>query len=1037
MPSDYEAIRKHNLWQYGHATHHLEFLGRMYPDREHCLYELLQNAEDAGARRVRFRLTASTLELWHNGRPFDEDDVKGVCGVGEGTKAEDLTKIGKFGIGFKAVYAYTTHPEIHSGDEHFRIEAFVRPHPVAPLSLGKAWTTLQIFPFDRPDLAPSVAFDELRSGLRRLGARTLLFLRNVTCIEWEIDNVGTGAYTRETRSWGTARHITSISDHDSETTEERWLVFEQRVAAADVEQPVRVEVAWRLRVDEDGNESIEPIIDSTLVVFFPTDKSADLGFLIQGPYRTTPARDNVPARDTWNEKLIEQTAELLVTSLRELRRMGQLSVEALQTLPIRAASFPDGSQDRERSMLRPLFEAVRDALREEALLPAYDSSFVAAKHGKIARSGALRQLLDRDSLQQLYGDRPNLTWLSDEISPVPRMADLYLYLRNTLGVEEVAPEVFAARLDETYLRQRSDNWMAQFYLFLTGQEALWKPRGPLRRKPFVRLENGTHVSPFANDDRTPNAYLPPDNPTDFPVVKRCLLSDPSVRAFFTKLGLSEPDIGDEVIQKVLPKYDPPTGLPKGDEHLQDLHKVLRAIRNASPKNHATLLTAIRERFYLLANRGSTTGEERHVRPQWVYLADDRVQMYLAGNPDAFFLSSIYPESLHEQLIELGVQRSVRIYQRRADSSGYVVIAKDWGRHRRGLDGFDPDWGIDGLEYALNHITLERAIFIWNELLAGHAERVQGWVETATRQSYENADLEELRSVAGEMLMEYAWLPTRDGDFHLAADLTLDDLPPSFMRDELLAAALGMRANKVKLLADELGLDMKHLDLLLRHRNRFDDLIKQIEASEHESEEDESDELDTEPVDWSLEVAERFNQPGGPVEDDTVFEPGPAPNPGRREERLREAIREGVRDEPLQAQRFRRVPRKVWEAKNNVVRPFLREQYGGHCQVCGQTFRKQDGSPYFEGLYLVPTSKARWIDRPGNMLCLCATCCAKFEHGAVEAEDIIEQIVALRATAEDGVGDSRLYIRLAGEDVAVRFSERHMLELRAMVRATEE
>ena len=42
---------------------------------------------------------------------------------------------------------------------------------------------------------------------------------------------------------------------------------------------------------------------SPLVVFFPTEKETFLGFLIQGPYRTTPARDNVPEHDQWNQGL--------------------------------------------------------------------------------------------------------------------------------------------------------------------------------------------------------------------------------------------------------------------------------------------------------------------------------------------------------------------------------------------------------------------------------------------------------------------------------------------------------------------------------------------------------------------------------------------------------------------------------------------------------------------------------------------------------------------------------------------------------------
>src|SRR2546426_11831828 len=66
----------------------------------------------------------------HHGAPFTELDVRGICGIGEGTK--DLTAIGRFGIGFKSVYAFTKRPEIHAADEHFAVESFVWPTAIEP-----------------------------------------------------------------------------------------------------------------------------------------------------------------------------------------------------------------------------------------------------------------------------------------------------------------------------------------------------------------------------------------------------------------------------------------------------------------------------------------------------------------------------------------------------------------------------------------------------------------------------------------------------------------------------------------------------------------------------------------------------------------------------------------------------------------------------------------------------------------------------------------------------------------------------------------
>ena len=50
----------------------------------------------------------------HNGRTFDEADLRAITDIGEGTKAEDDEQIGRFGIGFKAVFAYTETPRIWS-----------------------------------------------------------------------------------------------------------------------------------------------------------------------------------------------------------------------------------------------------------------------------------------------------------------------------------------------------------------------------------------------------------------------------------------------------------------------------------------------------------------------------------------------------------------------------------------------------------------------------------------------------------------------------------------------------------------------------------------------------------------------------------------------------------------------------------------------------------------------------------------------------------------------------------------------------------
>src|SRR3954462_551607 len=72
----------------------------LYPDSAHFIYELLQNAEDTRANQAHFLLSEKSLVFEHDGRPFDPRDIRAITDIGEGTKAGDDDKIGRFGVGF-------------------------------------------------------------------------------------------------------------------------------------------------------------------------------------------------------------------------------------------------------------------------------------------------------------------------------------------------------------------------------------------------------------------------------------------------------------------------------------------------------------------------------------------------------------------------------------------------------------------------------------------------------------------------------------------------------------------------------------------------------------------------------------------------------------------------------------------------------------------------------------------------------------------------------------------------------------------------
>jgi hypothetical protein len=875
VPADYEKIRAENITRYGTDTAVLNLLGQLYSDRTHFIFELIQNAEDAGARELAFELFDDRLEVRHDGRPFTDADVRGICGVGNSAKAGDLTAIGRFGIGFKSVYAYTQTPSVHSPGEHFRIENYVRPVSIAPAGApddmpasapdGAPGETLFIFPFDRGDLSPAAATAEIAAALAGLGLGTLLFLRSIervavsgyqvaaavleraaTTQPGTLAGPGSGASGRAAGGGScrpgaraaARREVTLRRSRDGAT--EEWLVWHRDLEAAD--QPgQRVEIAFPVRQGIDGPGLVR-CRESPLVVFFPTQKETFLGFLIQGPYRTTPARDNVPEHDPWNQFLVGETAALLAAVLTDLRDDGLLTADVLRGLPLATARFGPGS------MLRGLFDSAREALSSGQLIPVAGGGYGRAGELALADGAGLRELLSPGQLGALDGaGRPRA--FAHESITADGTPDLWRYLREEIGVAEVTPESFVASLDAGFLAAQPDAWIRRLYAFLHQHLALWRAPdypgeepGPARSKPIIRLEDGSQVPPFDADGR-PAAYLPDaadvpgpagtDLPgqgglpgaagTRLPTVRRAIARFADARHFLEALQLGEPDAVAEVLGNVLPRY---AGLDVTQldpaQHEADLERVARALAEAPPGGRERLQQKLSETAFLVGENAAS-GEERLLTPASLYQRSRELEIYFDGNPDAWFARDGYGPWL-TQLREMGVRDTVAVHARTPDGDGHVVIAEEFARHERGLHGFDPDAAIEGLEFALSHPGHSRSEYIWNLLLAPSRHLLAGVVEHSVRLEFAGASREEMKSAAGAAATAAAWLPGPDGAFYRPAELELDDLPPEFRRDDVLAAALGMIQPVVAEASRQLGLPPG----LLRGLSAHPDLVAMVE-----------------------------------------------------------------------------------------------------------------------------------------------------------------------------------------------------------------
>ena len=258
------------------------------------------------------------------------------------------------------------------------------------------------------------------------------------------------------------------------------------------------------------------------------------------------------------------------------------------------------------------------------------------------------------------------------------------------------------------------------------------------------------------------------------------------------------------------------------QHAADLELIMRALDEADAARHQQLLDQLQQTPFLIGENAAT-GEQRLLPPPALYQRSRELEIYLDGNPDAWFAGDSYGPWL-AQLRGMGVRDQVEVQARAPGPLGHVLIAAGFAHHERGVDGFDPEARIDGLEFALRHPGHARAEYVWNMLLAPNRRLVGGVVETSVREQFADSRTETVQSPVGQAAAGEAWLPGPDGNFHRPADLSLDDLPPTFTRDEGLAQALGMPQPVVSHAARRLGIPVEVLWGLSAHP----DLVAGIE-----------------------------------------------------------------------------------------------------------------------------------------------------------------------------------------------------------------
>lgn len=473
-----------------------------------------------------------------------------------------------------------------------------------------------------------------------------------------------------------------------------------------------------------------------------------------------------------------------------------------------------------------------------------------------------------------------------------------------------------------------------------------------------------------------------------------------MREFFVRLGVREPDVVSEVIEHVLPLYETDKIELTEEEHADHISLILQALQVDSLERRRILISRLQESHFLFA-RNAATGQQAHAQPEGVYLKTSDLQIFLEGNPDARFLDERYGVEEISAFISVGVRDDLFISQNIGDKRGYVQLPMFRSMHRRGLDGFDPNCFVDDLDFALQHPTARRSHFIWENIAYPLQRQIRGKLESCTRKTYQDSNVSETLSKVGELLTTEAWLPDSGGSFHKPEDLSLGDLPDSFIRDDALAGQLRMKGSELTDLARKVGLDVGDIDL-----------IRELKG-----------------------MPEEFQQLKHLIEKRRVkpsFPERPSPDPERRIHRAKAHAHEAPR------KKFEERPRSVRTSSPTGDKvTYLRQSYTNEeselvCQMCEQEmpFHRRDGEYYFEAVQLFDDLAG---EHAAGHLALCPLCAAKFK-------ELIKRDDTQRQGLRDQIANAeelQVGLDLGKEAGSIRFVEKHLLDIQGLLAEEEQ
>lgn len=376
----------------------------------------MQNADDAYATRARFILEEDRLIFAHNGsRHFSVSDPEN-----EGIDSENKTigdintitsiansnktgaSIGKFGVGFKAVFQYTQTPHIYDPNFMFKIERFIVPMMLNDDFPGRrSDETLFVFPFDHQERNADEAYRDISDKLRHLSF-PLLFLTNLKYIEFEFSNV-LGLYGKSVKE--TLKFDVTIAEHLILTQNEGDDLFDEELWLFSRIDECERRYSVGFFLNKEGH--LKPVNEPAFC-FFPTKEVTNLKFIMHAPFLLTDSREGIRAGVAHNDKMIQRLADMAADSMEYLRDIGVrnsirlIDDHIVEIIPVNKSDFSNPFDKRKVSFL-PFFESIKKKFQTAELIPSLND-YVLPENAYWAAIPQLAQLFSNVQLSEITGN---------------------------------------------------------------------------------------------------------------------------------------------------------------------------------------------------------------------------------------------------------------------------------------------------------------------------------------------------------------------------------------------------------------------------------------------------------------------------------------------------------------------------------------------------------------------------------------------------------------------------------------------------------